>query len=81
MILLGCDIFQCGVHHLADLGQASAAGGVFLRASAPAIFFLGNNVLHDQRPAMLQNIPAQVIFGVAKTVTDQASHENPPLGD
>jgi hypothetical protein len=39
------------------------------------VFFFGKNALHDQRPAMAQDILAQIFLSIAKTVTDETGHE------
>jgi hypothetical protein len=78
VLLFFGDVFPHRVHHLADLGQASASGGVFLRAPASSLFLRGDNVFQDQRTAVFQDIPAQIFFGVIETTTYRAGHEDSP---
>ena len=57
-----------------DVGQASAALGIFFGAPAVAEFLLGLDFLRDQRPPVIIEIFLDILTGILKTVTDIVFH-------
>jgi hypothetical protein len=58
------------VHHLADVGNTSAAFGIFGRALASTHSFFGQNFFHNRGLAVLPQIDLNIFIGVMETIAN-----------
>jgi hypothetical protein len=64
----------CLFRDTADISQTSPAFRVRFCTIAPTLSFLGHDLLHDRRAAVLFYILSDVISSMSKTVTDKVIH-------
>jgi hypothetical protein len=62
------------IHNPADVGQASAALGIFFPAPAVVEFLFGLDFFRDQRPPVFIKIILDILTGIFETVTDIVFH-------